>query len=96
MRLAWLSRWFPIPGHEFQFEFLADRPLVSAILGKSPGSLAPEFALTDIADIGANHEAEQMLGINALGANTARKSAVTHTNTARQIFERIGIHELWR
>jgi len=50
------------------------------------------WKLADIADISADHEAEQMLGINALCANTARKSAETHTNTARQIFELIAIH----
>ncbi|MGH6751749.1 MAG: hypothetical protein ACREDP_06230, partial [Bradyrhizobium sp.] len=59
--------------HEFQFEFLADGPVVSAILTKSPGRLGLEFALADIADIGADHEAEQMLGIDALRADAARK-----------------------
>ena len=59
--------------HEFQLEFLADRPVVSATPGKSSGGLGLEFALADIADICADHEAEQMLGINALCVNTARK-----------------------
>ena len=63
-----------IPGrHEFQFKLLADRPVTSAIFGKSSGGLALEFPLADIADIGADHEAEQMLGIDALGANGSRK-----------------------
>src|SRR5882672_9959021 len=60
-------------GHEFQFEFLADRPVPSAIPGESSGRLALEFALADVADIRSDHEAKQMLGINALGVNTARK-----------------------
>jgi hypothetical protein len=62
-----------LDGHEFQFEFLADRPVRSAIPGKSPVGPALQFAFADIADIGADHEAEQMLGIDALRANTARK-----------------------
>ena len=62
-----------LDGHEFQFELLADRPVTSAIPGKPSVGLALEFALADIADIRADHEAEQMLGINALRANTARK-----------------------
>ena len=62
-----------LDGHEFQFEFLADRPVVSAIPGKSSGRLALEFALADIADIRADHEAEQMLGIDALRASAAWK-----------------------
>src|SRR5712691_400408 len=62
-----------LDGDEFQFEFLIDRPVISAIPGKSSGRLALEFAFADISDVRADHEAEQMLGINALCSNTARK-----------------------
>ncbi len=62
-----------LDGYEFQFELLAGRPVSSAIPGKSSVGLALEFALADIADIRADHEAEQMLGIDAFRANTAWK-----------------------
>ena len=61
-----------IDGHEFQFEFLVDRPVASCRLGKSPRGLALEFALTDAADICADREAEQMLGIDVLGIHAGR------------------------
>lgn len=44
--------------HELQFEFLVDRPIVIAPLGKSSGRLALEFALADVADISADQEAK--------------------------------------
>jgi hypothetical protein len=59
-------------GHEFQFEFLANRAVASSIPGKSSGRLALEFTLANIADISADHKAEDMLGINALSANAVR------------------------
>ena len=59
--------------HEFQFEFLSDRAVASAIPGKSSGGLALEFTLADIADIGADHEAKQMFGIDALRVRAGRK-----------------------
>ena len=83
-----------IPGrHEFQFKLLADDPVTSAIFGKSSGGLALEFPLADIADIGADHEAEQMLGIDALGATGSRKQRSENaTMPAQNIFALIGIH----
>ena len=52
-----------IGGDELQFQFLVDRPVTAPCLGKSSGRLALEFALAKPSDIGADHEAEQMLGI---------------------------------
>ena len=67
--------------HEFQFELLAGRPVGSAIPRKSSVGLTLQFALADIADIGAYHEAEQMLGIDALRANAAwEQRGETHGN----------------
>ena len=62
-----------LEGHELQFELLTDRTIVPAVLGKSSGGLALEFALADVANICADHETEQMLGIDTLSANPARK-----------------------
>ena len=59
--------------HEFQFEFLVNRPVTSAIPRKSSGGLALEFTLADIADIRTDHEAKQMFGINALRARAGRQ-----------------------
>src|SRR4029077_17060789 len=56
-------------GHEFQFELLPGGAVVSAAPGKPSRRLALKFPLADIADIRTDHEPEQMLGINALGAN---------------------------
>ena len=48
-----------IPGrHELQFEFLVDRPVMTATFGKSSGRLALEFAFAGVADIGTDHEAK--------------------------------------
>src|SRR5882757_2208550 len=60
-------------GDEFQFEFLTDRPVATAALGKSPGGLALEFALAGAADIGSDHEAKKMLGIDAFGTHAIRE-----------------------
>ena len=79
-------------GHEFQFEFLVDRPVVSAALGKSSGRLALEFALAGIADIGADHEAEDMLGIDAFGANAGREQRGEDTRRSPEIICTDGIH----
>ena len=59
--------------HEFQFEFLTEGAIFAAVLAEPPGGLALEFALADIADIRADHESEQMLGIDALGMRADRK-----------------------
>src|SRR5258705_10816006 len=47
-----------IDGHELQFEFLVDRPISAAILGKSSSRLDLEFALSEVTDISADHEAK--------------------------------------
>ena len=63
-----------IPGrHKFQFELLADGPISAAVLAEASGRLALKLPLADIADIGADHEAEQMLGIDALGMDAGRQ-----------------------
>src|SRR4029077_482815 len=58
--------------HEFQFELLRDCPVASSRFGKSSGGLALEFVLTDAADIRADREAKQMLGIDFLGVRAGR------------------------
>ncbi len=60
-------------GYDFQFEFLADRAVISTTFCISSGRLALEFALADVAGIRADHEAKQMLGIDALCINAGRK-----------------------
>src|SRR5215213_9675212 len=59
--------------HKFEFELLADGPISAALLAEAPGRLALKLAFADIADIGADHEAEQMLGIDALGMDGGRQ-----------------------
>ena len=59
--------------HELQFELLADGPITAAVLAEAPGRLALKLPFADIADIGADHEAEQMLGIDALGMDAGRQ-----------------------
>src|ERR1700730_13096898 len=63
-------------GHELQFEF---RVVASGILCETPGGLALEFALADVADVGADHESEQMLRIDALSVRAGGK----HRGTPR-------------
>lgn len=46
--------------HKLQFEFLVNRPVASAIPGKSSGRLALEFTLADIADIRTDHASEEL------------------------------------
>ncbi|HMH99166.1 MAG TPA: hypothetical protein VK577_21745 [Bradyrhizobium sp.] len=60
-------------GDEFQFEFLTDRPVATAALGKSSGRLALEFALTGAADIGSDHKAKKMFSIDAFGLHAIRE-----------------------
>src|SRR6202023_1065478 len=59
-------------GYKFQLEFLTDCPIATAAFGKSSGRLALEFAFAGAADIGADHEAKQMLGIDAFGVHAIR------------------------
>src|SRR6266542_1939098 len=59
--------------HKLQFELLADGPIAAAVLAEAPGRLALKLPLADIADIGADHEAEQMLGVDALGVDAGRQ-----------------------
>jgi hypothetical protein len=60
-------------GHELQFELLTDGAVAAAIPGKPTGRLALEFAFAEIADIRADHEGEDVLGIDALGMSARRK-----------------------
>ena len=59
--------------HELQLKLLADGPIGAAVSAEAPGGLALKLPFTDIADVGANHEAEQMLGIDALGMDAGRQ-----------------------
>ncbi|WP_296512338.1 hypothetical protein [Rhodopseudomonas sp.] len=59
-------------GHELEFEFLAEGAIGSTGLAESPGGLALEFALAEVADIGADHESEQMLRIDVFTAHIDR------------------------
>ena len=56
-----------------QFELLLDCAVASGTLGKPPRGLALEFELTHLADIGADHEAKDMLGVDAFGRHVTRK-----------------------
>ena len=82
-------------GHEFQFEFLTDRPVTPATSGKSSGGLALEFAFTDITDVGAEHEAKQMLGIEEMPdpryrrGRTRFECCTTMEHTCRTLIERV-------
>src|ERR1700736_1518453 len=60
-------------GYELQFEFLSDRAVASGILCETPGGLALEFALAGVADVSADHESEQMLGIDAFSVSAGGK-----------------------
>jgi hypothetical protein len=74
--ISWDAKLVPISipgGHEFQFEFLTDCPITTADFGKSPGRLALEFAFAGASDIGADHEAKQMLGVDAFGVHAVRQ-----------------------
>src|SRR6185503_14439525 len=63
-----------IPGrYKLQFELLADGAISAAVLAEASGRFALKLPLADIADIGADHEAEQMLGIDALGIDAGRQ-----------------------
>src|SRR5215216_1287073 len=59
--------------YKLQFEFLADGAISAAILAEASGRFALKLPLAGIADIGADHEAEQMLCIDALGINAGRQ-----------------------
>src|SRR5882762_3910696 len=59
--------------NQLQFELLAEAAVRAAFPDKAPGRRALEFALTDIADVSADHETEDMLGIDVLGMNASRK-----------------------
>ena len=60
--------------HDFDLEFVLEGAICTAALAEAPRGLALEFALAGIADIGADHETEDVLGIEAiLGADAARQ-----------------------
>src|SRR5437870_11315866 len=59
--------------HKLQFELLADGPITPTVLAEASGCLALKLPFADIADIGADHEAEQMLGIDTLGMDAGRQ-----------------------
>src|SRR6266545_4143196 len=59
--------------YKLQFELLADGLITPAVIAEASGRLALKLPFADIADIGADHEAEQMLGIDALGMDAGRQ-----------------------
>src|SRR4029450_4190416 len=59
--------------HQLKFELLADGPITATVLAEAPGRLALKLPFADIADVGADHEAEQMLGVDALGMDAGRQ-----------------------
>ena len=59
--------------NQLQLELLAKTAVRTAFPDKAPGRRALEFALADIADVSADHESEDMLGIDVLGMNASRK-----------------------
>ncbi len=61
-----------IDGHELQFEFLVDRPVVARRLGKSSGCLGLEFAFAGATDIGTNQKAKDMLGVDVFSMHAGR------------------------
>ena len=54
--------------HELQLDLLADGLVCSGLLGEPSGGFGLEFALAEIADIGADHESIDVLGVDALSA----------------------------
>ncbi|WOK19719.1 MULTISPECIES: hypothetical protein [Rhodopseudomonas] len=60
-------------GHEFQLELLLDCAISSLARAQPPRRLALEFPLAGIADVGPDHESEQMLGIDILAMHHTRK-----------------------
>src|SRR4051794_7605022 len=58
---------------EFQFEFLANRAIIAGGFGKSRRGLALEFPFADAAEVGTDHESEDMLGIDAFGVPANRQ-----------------------
>jgi hypothetical protein len=46
---------------------------MTVILGESAGGLALEFAVTNVPDIGADHEGKYVLGVDAFSAYSPRK-----------------------
>src|SRR4051794_34245477 len=65
--------------HEFEFEFLAGSPIIAGCFRKPPRRLTLEFAFADVADVGADHESEDMLGIDAFSMPAERKQR-SHPN----------------
>src|SRR4029450_3053328 len=59
--------------HQLKFELLADGPITATVLAEAPGRLALKLPFPAIPAIGADHEAEQMLGIDALGMDAGRQ-----------------------
>ena len=59
--------------NELQLELLIKGAVGAAAPGKAPGRRALEFVLADLADVSADHECKDMLGIDALGMSAGRQ-----------------------
>src|SRR5580700_8700140 len=58
-------------GYEFQLELLPERVVGSGLFRKSSRARGLEFAFTGIADIRADHETVDVLGVDALSESTS-------------------------
>src|SRR4051794_623985 len=63
--------------HEFELDLLLERAIAAVILGKSPGGLALQFTVTNVADIGADHESKYVLGIDTFSLDGSRQQCGT-------------------
>ncbi|MCA3806223.1 hypothetical protein, partial [Burkholderia sp.] len=59
--------------NELELHFLVERAVAAAVLGEAAGGLALEFPLADLPDIGADHEAEDVLGIKSFRVGSERQ-----------------------
>ena len=71
--------------HELQLELLADGLIAAALPGKSSGGLGLEFALAELADIGADHEAIDVLGVDAFRMAARRLQQQSTASQPRMI-----------
>ena len=65
--------------HVLQLDLLSHGLAAAAVLRKSSRGLALEFAFAEFADVGADHEAIDVLGVDAL---LARRPAASWQGTA--------------
>src|SRR5262249_19774565 len=59
--------------HEFQLELVIGGLASAAVLGKPTRGLGLEFALAGIAHVATDHEAIDVLGVDAIGMTASRR-----------------------